>query len=247
MLVRTETFRKAQAAVAGDAHGLIDFIRPNAERHYTIPHVVALDLSAGSWAIGVWSKIDDNSGDFFQYVVSNGPFEGTGTVNLYSGDDNTASPGQVAEWIASIVDDTGTGTGSPLSSSGDQAVGGVERLVVIQDDGSNTELYLTPKDGTASQADTDTTLGNITPADDWHFGCRADLNTDRFYEEHAGGLFFVNRAMTTTEMESIATGQSPVTVLGAACVAFWPFKDGAVAVETDVVNSIDATRQGTGW
>jgi hypothetical protein len=227
--------------------GLLDFKTGNTERYYSIPNHSVLNLGAGAWAWGVWTKVADITGAFFQYVISNGLPTAANGIAIYMSEASVSggldNPGT---WTLRMLDSAGVGSAWPSTTA--TGADNILRLIVVQSTGSTIEIWHCTQGGTAvRRLNQATDLGTLNAAVAWNFGRRTDGNADRYYESQAGGFFKADVALSQADVTAIAAPASPATVLGANCIAYWPFVNGATATETDVVSGLVATRQGTGW
>ena len=226
---------------------LIDFGDANSSRYYTLPHHPDLDLPDSDWCWGAVTRVEENSGTAFQYLLSTGNFEATPSFQLYLSEASEAS--NPNKWKAHTVDDDGTlASETSLTSSVATGADSVTRFVVIQRTGTNLEMWLCPLNGSATQVANlaASSYDAMTAPTDWNFGRRSDGNADRYYEEWAGTLFKGNVALSQANIEAIAGGVHPLTVLGAAARGYWAFSSPLTTVP-DEVGSSDATRFGSGW
>ena len=236
----------AVASVPG-LPGLIDFKAANTTRRYTIPASTILNMADDDWAWGVWTDINTNAGTQFQYILSSGMPETTPSFNWYFVEATNATETPNTCGI-NLVDNAGVATPGIQNSSVSNAGDGIQRMIILQSTGTTVEMWFCPINGTPVRViNLALNLSDITLPGLWSFGSRTDGNTARFMENWLGGLFRSSVALTSTQIQTLGTGVSPVTVLGASCTAFWPFSSGAGTTEIDVVGGIVATRQGTGW
>lgn len=231
----------APAGGGGAVSGLADFT--DATTYYTIPQNAALNHPAGAWAWGVWVQLSNNTGAFFQHLISTGVPPASPSFGLYCVELSNASE-TPNRWSLRVTDDAGANS-SNLDANVSNAGDGVKRLIVAQSTGATLEIWFCEENGTATRVrNTAFNTGVLTAPTVWNFGRRSDGNADRWYDGLAGGLFKADVALTQANVEAIAAGSSPVTVLGAGCIEFWPFLNGNVATETGVVAGIVATRVG---
>lgn len=247
--------RACVAKVTGAAetwYGLIDYgvgtdiNDASSNRHYTIPNAAVLDKSATTgYAVGHFIELSQNAGTQAQYMVSSGLFNANPSFQMYLGEaSNTPANSYFATPCDATVDNN-------FGSIADAVELAKTILVVEQfDPGSgNSEIWICEPGGVASMvASSAGPPGDIAAPTDWFLGTRSDLETARYFQEEMGGHFMVARNLTSNEIETLANGTSPVTLLGSDCVGAWSFAGGANATEPDVsANNNIATRRGTGW
>jgi Right handed beta helix region len=232
----------------GAVSGLINFGAGNTTRYYSIPNTAALNLGAGAWAWGMWTRLPANAGTDYKYLLSCSTIGVTPQWNLAVAEASVADGAAFANhWHFRIGDNAGV-DGALYTSSAAPGGDNIERLIVLQSTGTTLELRFCPINTLTAVlvVNEAVNVGALTAPNPWNFGRRTDGAAGNYYDGWAGGLFKANVALTGPQIEAIAGGSSPVTVLGANCVAFWPFGS-ADATVTDVVSGIVATRQGSGW
>lgn len=231
-----------QATTTAAPPGLIDFVNNNSTMYYSIPHASTLDFPAGVGGWGFWTRVDENTGEGAQFVLSSGVPGTLSSLNVYLAE--ASNVGTTANAFGfTMTDSAGVGGSTLRPSSTITGADGIERLVIVQSTGSLVQMWLCPKNGTATKVyEASVALGALVPTTDWNLGRRADGDTARYWEEWLGGPFKFNTALSQAEIEEIATGVSPIDVIGSNCVAFWRFANGAVAIELDVVNGLAATK-----
>lgn len=222
----------------GLPYGLADFVNDNSTVYYSIPNNAALNLGSGAWAWFMFTRIGDNAGTQAQYLLS---FGTAPHFNLYISEASHATTSLRDKFGLSIIDDAAVAAAGDSST----ATGGdnLERLVVVQSTGTTVEMWLCRPGQTATRVvNLAINLGAITAGTSWSLGRRADGATDRYYEEELGGVGKANVALTQTQIETIAGGGNPITLLGANLAEYWRFKNGLAATETGAVAGIVATK-----
>ena len=224
---------------------LIDFGANNTERHYTIPHVAALDGASTGWAWGMFTQVSTNTGvpPLFQFLLST-TLSGPGRIALWMPEQGSSGGGTPNHWTFTLTGDLPGQVNVPTTSANAPQADGLIRLIVLQYNGTAAQLYSCLLGGSAVLlASVTVTLGSVTYPEEISFGARADLAAGRFYDSRAGGLFKASRALTTGEIESIAVEATPVSVLAGVLQGYWAF-DRPLTVVPSAVGSANATRWG---
>lgn len=214
----------------------IDLVNDNSTRHYTVPTSSSMDFPDSDWFFAFWTRLDDNSGSSFQYLVSIGPFQVANSMNLFLGEVSSAIPNT---WRLSADTTVASATSTP---GGD----GKDRLIVCQRNGSNTEIWYCEPMQTATNEVTTAWLDVGVSGRTTYLGSREDTSSIRFYEEHYGDFIKGSVALTQGQIGLLARGVDPVTVAGFPNLDAWfQFREQTSQV-IDVISGNVATRQGTG-
>lgn len=173
----------------------IDFGDNNSTKYITIGDTADLTLPDSDWAVGVWTRVDDNSGSAFQYLLSSGTIFAANSFHLYLHESGI----DAGRWQLAV---NGDGARRSSSSPGGD---GKDRLIVCQRSGGNIQIYFCEAGQTATQEYSDTFSGAMD-GNGFDFGRRKDGNTARYYEEHAGELFFLSAALSEDEITALGAG-----------------------------------------
>jgi len=172
--------------------------------YYAITDNADLTFNEADWSVFVIFKQDDNTGSLFQYIVSDGAFQGNGTINIYI-DEEDSTVNTADAWNVQPNDDDGTGKGTVGTST----IGGDGNWYILlsERNGSAIRHFTLRLDttGTATQeATTDTTDFAAMDGGDWNIGRRTDGNADRYF----GGDAFMwakgNALITSDHMREAA-------------------------------------------
>jgi hypothetical protein len=112
----------------------IDFGNGNTTKYVAVTDSADLTLPDDDWCVGMWTRLDDNSGNQFQFLLSNGNVNTAGTINLYLVEASYTTSSLRNKWR--IFADT-----TVITSSSAPGGDGKNRLIVAQRRGSDLELY----------------------------------------------------------------------------------------------------------
>lgn len=198
--------------------------------YYSIADDASLTLPNSDWCVGIWTRVDDNTGTLFQYLTSNNNFSAANSLNIYITEaSNATNPG---EWY--ITTDLAS-INSTSTPNGD----GKDRLIIAQRSGSSLELWFCEP----GQSATSEATGSLTTAIDggvWNIGRRVDGNVDRYYGGIAGEFFKGDFALTSDEITALGSGLT-ILDLGKTPDVYQPFET-AESTNKDIFGSNDATR-----
>jgi len=215
----------------------VDLINANSTRYYSIPDNASLTFPDSDWFLYLWTRLDDNTGTLFQYIFSNNNFSAANSLNIFLSE--TSEPTRPDIWNFNTQTLAGFAT---TSTGGD----GLDRLLVLQREGSRLKLYFCVPHGTASlEADFAYSDGAINGGV-WNIGRRVDGNTSRYYEEHFGDVVKGSISLTTSQIELIARGVSPTLVTSPSNLDVWFQFHEATSQVVDILGGNVATRQGSG-
>ncbi len=173
--------------------------------YYTIADAAGLTLQDGDWCVGIWTKLDDLTGEDYQKLLSNNQLDTNGSMNLYPFETNHAFLS--GKWRMNVTDGDGT-VCNPTSSSAPGA-DSKWRLVIMQRDATPQEiqLWLCEANGVASKegSEPDTDLGAIDGGD-WYVARASDGRADLYYGGIAAELFKGDFALTQAQIETLAAG-----------------------------------------
>lgn len=217
---------------------MIFFGDENSSKYYTIAAHSSLYLPDADWAFGFWTRVEDNSGTAFQYLISNGGLGAASSINIYlSETDDT--------WSYRTEDDTGHDT---FADDADVATGADnrDRLIVIQRETDDINIYFCEANRLPSLVNSvsEPDYAANTLAGTWYIGTRSDLSSTRFYESWFGGFWKADTSLSQEQIAAIARGVYPPDVIGANIKAYLAFSS-ADATVADEVGSNDATRVGS--
>ena len=216
--------------------GLMAILFDEVNDYYSIPDNAVLTLPNGDWCIGLWLKVDDNTGTNFQYFLSNnGTLGGSTSLNFYIYEDS-ASPGtgDPGDYIANIA-------GNSLVSSSSYGADGVWRLWIFQRTPSLLEWWSCAAGAGAVLEDS--VAIPITSIDSWNplnVGRRQDGNADRYYGGQLAELFKGDFSLSQSEIEAIASGWPPFA-LGKTLDVYLPMQTAAATLQ-DWFSGLTATR-----
>lgn len=214
--------------------------------YYSIADDASLTLQDGDWCIGIWTRVEDNTGSFYQYLLnSNGSISAANAFSFLLQEESVAT--RFDRWQLILYNDNGdelldnTTNGDGLTATAFGA-DGVDRLFIIQRDGNDLNVYACSAGGTPTLEMTSTpTNWTAINVDSWNIGRRKDGNADRYYGSIAGEFSKGDFALTTEEIAAIAGGIPPYK-LGKSLDAYLPMES-AEATSKDLIGANDATRQ----
>ena len=177
----------------------IDFGDGNTAKYISIADSADLTIPDDDWCVGVWTRLDDNSGSQFQFLLSNGNVNISNTVNLYLIEASYTTSSLRNRWRIFAGTTFITSSSAP---GGD----GKNRLIIAQRRGSDLELYFCEPGQTPSlEANTSFSAGPLDGGN-WVFGAAENLNNSRFYEEHAGELFYLDQSLSSSQIKALGAG-----------------------------------------
>lgn len=214
--------------------------------YYAIPDDAALSLPAGDWCIGGWVNVTDNTGDFFQYLFSNGGFLATSSLNFYIGEDTSGLAGDRGRWLLALKSDDGTtiqlGAGTTIFGADS-----TWRIVLVQYNSTAGawELWTCAKDGTAELLESNVSAAKTVNGGAWNIGRRVDGNADRYFGEHACEFWVGNNfSLTQAEIEDLATGKR-ITDIGKSPALYYPAETADATLTDSGTSGLTATKNGT--
>lgn len=206
--------------------------------YYSISDDASLTLPDGDWCIGVWTRVDNNAGTAFQYLLSNNNYSANNSFNLLLIE---GGGGDGGKWV--IATEDGDGTFVEILSSSNPGEDGKNRLIVAQRDATASEiqLWFCEAGGSASK-EIQTSDANFAAVNGgaWNIGRRVDGQAARYYGSIAGEFFKGNFALTSDEITALGGGL-PIWALGKTLDVYLPMAS-AEATLRDIVGGNDATR-----
>ena len=164
-----------------------------------------LTLPDGAWYVGIFTYMDDNDGDFYQYLLSNNAVHGINSFNALTYESGNSD----SNWLKVIVGD-GDGTCITPEAQGNYTVIGSWFWIFCQRDTNSSEvqIWTITLGGTANKrvGYADTNL-NAVDGDIFYIGKREDSNADRYYGGKIGEVFKADMALTQAQMELIANSK----------------------------------------
>jgi hypothetical protein len=181
--------------------------------YYLVTDAAELTLQDGDWCIGIWTKLDDDTGSAYQYLLSS--YVAPPVFHLYENEKSVSNPDK---WTVYVEDDDGTKLPDTyLRSNSSSAGDGKWRLIIVQRDKSESEIqmWFCEIEGTATKeaSTADTNIGTLNLSD-WYIARRHDGNADRYYGGTACELFKGDFALTQSDIEALAAGL-PIKTLAA--------------------------------
>lgn len=182
---------------------------------FTIADHASMTLQDGDWCVGIWTRVTDNAGAFFQYLLSNNNYAVNNSFNLWLKEAGAGADAN--EWGFLLVDGDGTAT-PPTYSATAPGADGTWRLIILQRVTASTrfELWFCEPRGTPSLEATWTDAAfNGINGGTWYIGCRADLDANRFYGSIASEFLKGNFSLSQAEIAALGAGM-PIWALGRA-------------------------------
>jgi VCBS repeat-containing protein len=186
-------------------------------------------------------KVDDITGNFYQYLYSHGALSTTNSLNVYIGETLTAQSGILRTRLLDSNDADNTALDVNISG--------------LVDDGQWHTYTLTVESGVGAKVFIDGTLSSssanggdsFNPGTSMFLGVREDLDVDRFYGGSLDSVQIFNRNLTADQVVDVHTGGASlsdvtITVDPANDAPVVAGADGTLAyTEGDGAQVIDAT------
>jgi hypothetical protein len=214
----------------------VNFDRTKATDYFAISDAAELTFQDGDWCVGIWSKIHDDSGSEYRYLVSNKEFNTNSSFNLYFSDSSN-------RWTIAMFDDDGDyfqffASATPADS--------LWRLLIIQRRVTDSELQMwfceegetATKEASSSDAGFDASNGN-----DWNVGRRVDAVAGKYFEGDACEFFKGDFSLTQSEIEALADGHS-ILSLGKSPDVYLPMWSAEAQIDFSG-NGNSGTKNGT--
>lgn len=208
--------------------------------YFSIADAAGLTLPDGDWCVAIWTRVTDNSGSNYQYLLSNNNWGVNNSFNLFLCEAGEASDPN--EWAIRLVDGDGT---TVTFDSGAAAPGadGLWRLVVVQRRTADAQVqmwFCTPGATPALVgSDSDTNFDAIDGGA-WNVGRRVDGNANRYYGSFAAELFKGDFSLSQEEIAALGAGV-PIYALGKS-PSMYLVMGTSEATLRDLFGSNDATR-----
>ena len=213
--------------------------------YYLIADDASMTLPDSDWCIGFWERLDDSTGNGFQYVISNQNFGLASGFNIHVGEVDAG--GDVAgRWNCLLRNTSNTNILSDVAGEGKStsttAGDDIPRLWIFQRISDVFEMWDCKIGATPTLQATDTTPLNWTAIDGIGFvlGGRQGFSSTRFYGGVLGSFFKGSFSLVSSEVEALGAGVS-ILDLGYTPDCYLEMKT-AVATIRDLVGSNDATR-----
>jgi len=208
--------------------------------YFSIANDASLTLPDDDWCVGIWTRVTDNSGSFYQYILSNNNYGVNNSFNLFLVE--AAEGADPNEWAINTVDGDGT---TVLFDSGASAPGadGLWRLIIIQrvTASSQIQMWFCTFGGTPAMVNSASDSGfNAVDGGIWNIGRRVDGNIDRYYGSIAAEFFKGDFSLSQSEIAALGSGW-PIYALGKVPDIYLIMGE-SVATLVDLFGSNDATR-----
>lgn len=172
--------------------------------YYSIVDAAELTLQDGDWIVGIWTRVTDNTGGYFQYLISNNALATNGSLNIYLREASASTPNA---WSVYVQDDDGTAINFNSSSTpgGDSAW----RLIIIQRRTADNEvqMWFCEKDGTPSDEGSAADTGfDAVDGGAWYIGRRLGDPSDHWYGGEAAEFFKGNFSLTSAQIQALGAG-----------------------------------------
>jgi hypothetical protein len=214
--------------------------------YYSIADAGELALQDGDWCIGIWSRVDDNSGSNAQYLLSNNNLGANDSINLWL--EESGSGSSPNEWSLYGEDSDGTNTGT--LRCGATGADSTWRLIIIQRRTADNEIqiWFCEQNGAASKVDSvaDTNFDAVDGGD-WNIARRVDGNADRYYGGTCCELFKGDFSLTQVQIESLAAGTTIDDLASGAGLTldlYLPMTTADATLADESGSGNDATRHG---
>lgn len=191
------------------------------------------------WALWIWTRVEDNAGDFFQYVLSKGNIVAANSINVFLYEDSQVLSDR---WQCRMVAGAGT-TEVDLFPTDAPGADGVDRLILVQRTDTQFEMWWCEANQSpalkASQAITNQVA--LTSALSFFCGKRNDNNPDRFYGNIAGGWGRANSALTERQIKNLGAGASPLAIGIKNLIGYIPMTEPGTTIPNIVNPNAPAT------
>lgn len=228
----------------------IDFGGDNTARYYRIDDNADLTLPDGDWCIGLRVKFDSAAGTAFQYILSTNNFGASNSINIFLVEASVSAP-EANGLKVEVRNSSGTIADQYSGSVADITSG--EWLVIAQRVSGSLQFKGCLVGGSVQTWNTSATTASISGSSNggnWFYGARADLSTARFFEEHAGQLFFIKgETLSDTQIADLANGDDLDDVGVTSANIEFNFTPNApdATVSDDAGNGYVLTRYGSSW
>ncbi len=188
---------------------------------YTVPLGVA-NLPNSDWTVGLYVKIDDNSGSLFQYALCTRDAVTQGDAYFfYMFEDGRADAGK---WQVRINKNNGTAVVDTATSNvfgGD----GVGRFYFLRRSGNVFTLHsiIPSRKPTLEMTVTSTAWQASSNGREFSVGKRNDENADRYLKGEVAEVFKMDGALSLDEMVMLANGET-ILELGYRPEIYLPLK-----------------------
>ena len=175
------------------------------DEYFTIADSADLSFQDGDWSLGMFLKIDDNSGNFFQYFFSNGPIGTANSINCFTREVGAATnPGEICCQVNDS--DTTQISNADFRSKNRFAGDGLWRLFIIQRETGSSQfaMYTVHTSSSVELEDTELDGGfDDIDSDIWYMGRKDDGNADRYYGGNMAYVFRAQKSFSTDEIKEI--------------------------------------------
>lgn len=217
----------------------------NASNYIQITDAAALTLPNSDWCICFWESTSDNSGTFFQYVISGGNFGAANSINVYFQEaGNTFNSNQDKLTVYIVNGSTNSLFGASTIVSSTLTFNGSPRLWVIQRSSGNGQIYSCDQNGSVTTHHNSAlnATGSVDPPE-LELGRRADGNADRTYGGDLGHVFKGDFSLTTSQISALGKGRM-IHEIGKSPSYYLPLLQN-VASPPDLSGGLTVARNGT--
>ncbi len=160
----------------------------------------ALTLPNGDWTVGAYTRLNDTTGNAFQYLISTNSPAANNSLNMLL--DESAS-----SWEARIRDAQGD---QVVLDGGAVPGNGTWRLIAMRRTGSRFDLLYCGTSGCTVEATaTDSAVGSIDGGV-WNIGRRVDADPNRYFGGQACHAFKIDAALSDNALQDVANWVSPL-------------------------------------
>ena len=167
--------------------------------------VVIPDFSyASDFTVSMRFKVDDNTGNAFQYIYSHGVVDAPQSLNIYIGENLTAYPDMLMTNLRDANDNMdGTALNVDLAALGIIGDGQWHLYTLTVTAGVGSEVFIDGVSRSSSARGADAFSPGGT---DLYLGARNDLDSARFYGGGLDSVQIFDRALSGPEINALNTG-----------------------------------------
>jgi hypothetical protein len=219
---------------------VLDFTGNGSTDYFTAPSSNIFDCPDGDWCWIIWTRFDSLAGSAFNYLISSGAVGGNNVTNIYfpeasSGDDPAAG---IRMAFDSAIPDVHT--------TADFDANQTPWLIVAGRKSNTLGIRVAQPGATAVIGPTTTAVpsGSQGTPGTWYFGSRSDLQSARFFKNHAGEFFRGDFYPSDAEIVAMANGLHPLA-LGKPFTFWWPAYGDTGGNQIAPIGGSVLTRNGT--
>ncbi len=172
--------------------------------HVTIGDNAALTLPDGDWTMGGWIKLDDNTGNRYQYFLSWSGFSSDPSFQWFFHEALQADANKLSVRVRDADGDF-YGTGNVMSTGTPGTSTAWQHLAAVRS-GSTLTQYI---NGSADGSETDVSVNSCDATTAMYLGMRSDNDPNRRLGGAMAEWAKWDRALSTDELAALAAGWTP--------------------------------------